>query len=190
MVQPPFGQAQERGQGGSKQRPSNGYRLLATDHRIVRRRRGQNQSGEDSHIALTRLIGAAHCPQFWDAKNSTVGLPCICLRIPTGFRPIAQGCALRATLGKSLFERSTPTGLCPLLQSYFNSTTLVRPIPLHVLQPRTPFVRTQPRWGWDIQSIVSQGSAVRATLGYRTESRWDSRKIRFPRPISASQLCG
>ena len=34
-------------------------------------------------------------------------------RIPTGFRPIAQGCAHRATLGNDRFKIPTPTGLCP-----------------------------------------------------------------------------
>ena len=33
---------------------------------------------------------------------------------------------------------------------------------------------TQPRWGWEVKLIVSQGSAARATLGFGTESRWDS----------------
>lgn len=35
---------------------------------------------------------------------------------------------------------------------------------------------TQPRWGWGmgIGDIPPQGSGVAATLGYGTESRWDS----------------
>jgi hypothetical protein len=47
-------------------------------------------------VLITHKVGSA--------KYSHVGLPCICLRIPTGFRPTAQGCALRATLGKSPIE--------------------------------------------------------------------------------------
>jgi len=34
---------------------------------------------------------------------------------------------------------------------------------------------TQPRWGWMRFAAVTQGSACRATLGWRPESRWDSR---------------
>ena len=33
---------------------------------------------------------------------------------------------------------------------------------------------TQPRWGWGRFATMTQGSAGRATLGWRTESRWDS----------------
>ena len=50
------------------------------------------------------------------------------------------------------------------------------PICYLFLQQRTSFVRTQPRWGCDSKPIVTQGSAVRATLGCVTESRWDSKK--------------
>ena len=32
---------------------------------------------------------------------------------------------------------------------------------------------TQPRWGWGL-GISPQGSVVAATLGYETESLWDS----------------
>src|SRR5207249_8382964 len=35
--------------------------------------------------------------------------------------------------------------------------------------------KPQPRWGWQTIAPVTQGSAVGATLGWRTESRWDSR---------------
>ena len=41
------------------------------------------------------------------------GARVLLLRTPTGFRPIAQGCAPRATLGNDRFNLSTPTGLCP-----------------------------------------------------------------------------
>lgn len=34
---------------------------------------------------------------------------------------------------------------------------------------------TQPRWGWGRFATMTQGSAGRATLGWKTESRWDSR---------------
>ena len=47
-------------------------------------------------LLITHKVGGA--------KYSRVGLPCICLRIPTGFRITAQGCAHRATLGKGLIE--------------------------------------------------------------------------------------
>ena len=35
---------------------------------------------------------------------------------------------------------------------------------------------TQPRWGWCPFTVPAQGSAVRATLGWRPESLWDSRQ--------------
>ena len=45
-------------------------------------------------------------------------------------------------------------------EGVFNSRPLVRPDHLHILQQRTSFVRTQPHWGWDFHSIVSQGSVI------------------------------
>ena len=72
-------------------------------------------------------------------------------RIPTGFRPKAQGCEQRATLGKGTRARSTPTGL-PRLRG-----------------ERRP----QPRWGWLLPTQFTQGSSRLATLGWRTQSLRD-----------------
>lgn len=67
----------------------------------------------------------------------------------------AQGCEERATLGSQSIISSTPTGL-----------RLVGP-------PAREGV-TQPRWGWDQIALSTQGSSFLATLGFETESRWDS----------------
>ena len=39
-------------------------------------------------------------------------------------------------------------------------------------------VRTKPRWGWHPLSGLTQGSSFLATLGWATESLWDSRSFR------------
>ncbi len=73
----------------------------------------------------------------------------------TRLRPKAQGCEERATLGPALIISSTPTGLrlcAPLMREGV----------------------TQPRWGWDQIALMTQGSSFLATLGFGTESRWDS----------------
>ena len=53
-----------------------------------------------------------------------------------------------------------------------------------------PFVREwetpQPRCGWDVCWTMTQGSALRATLGFGTESRWDSRRVEFESPHLSS----
>ena len=52
-------------------------------------------------LALPTKLGGRH----WCARV----LP---FKTPTGFRPIAQGCAHRATLGNDRYNISTPKGLC------------------------------------------------------------------------------
>jgi len=53
-----------------------------------------------------------------------------------------------------------------------------------------PFVREwespQPHCGWDVCWTMTQGSALRATLGFGTESRWDSRRVEFESPRLSS----
>ena len=53
-----------------------------------------------------------------------------------------------------------------------------------------PFVREwespQPRCGWDLCWTMTQGSAFRATLGFGTESRWDSPNAQFKNRSSQS----
>jgi hypothetical protein len=73
----------------------------------------------------------------------------------TRLRNKAQGCEGRATLGPSSIISSTPSGLRPF-------TTATRE------------GVTQPRWGWDQITLLTQGSSFLATLGFGTESRWDS----------------
>jgi hypothetical protein len=79
-----------------------------------------------------------------------------CVRIPTGFRPKAQGCEERATLGHhqtNIPNRNAVTA--NLLPS------LAREIcrnPVGVVRPLTQF---------------TQGSSFLATLGWRMQSLWD-----------------
>src|SRR4026207_2330346 len=84
------------------------------------------------------------------------------LPIPKGLRPPAQGCPVReATLGNVGKGFPTPTGLRPC---YPCNGTFMYP-------PRMP----QPRCGWNDLSARTQGSlADSATLGFATESLWDS----------------
>ena len=62
-------------------------------------------------------------------------------------------------------------------------------VPLRILRV-WPFVREwetpQPRCGWDVCWTMTQGSALRATLGFGTESRWDSRRVEFESPHLSS----
>src|SRR6185369_8575691 len=72
-------------------------------------------------------------------------------RIPKGFRPKAQGCEERATLGNRRRDEFNPNGVVV----------------------RFGVARTQPRWGWNFIAPPTQGSSFLATLGWRTQSRWD-----------------
>ena len=64
------------------------------------------------------------------------------------------------------FHTSLIIPFCPHFISYFPTNEAL-------------IEMTQPLWGWDIKPIVPQGSAWRATLGFVTESRWDSKKTIF-----------
>ena len=77
-----------------------------------------------------------------------------CARIPTGFRPKAQGCEARATLGnhpQNIFNRNAVAAI-PLSPDTHDA----RHNPVGVVENLIPF---------------TQGSF--ATLGWRTQSRWD-----------------
>jgi len=76
--------------------------------------------------------------------------------IPKGLWPKAQGWRPAPTLGQPKTTTPTPTGLW--------------------LGRRPPPVWPQPRWGWGPLATVTQGSAGGATLGFETESLWDSGK--------------
>ena len=68
------------------------------------------------------------------------------LRIPTGFRPTAQGCALRATLGKP--SNDQPQRGCVLWASIPLHISRLSFVPFRLfVSPFTSFIRTQPRWG-------------------------------------------
>jgi len=81
----------------------------------------------------------------------------IYLRIPTGFRPKAQGCEERATLG----QRPTNT--------FNRNAVAAMPFP-----SATRGICHNPV-GVDVDLIpFTQGSSCVATLGYMPESLWDS----------------
>jgi hypothetical protein len=77
-------------------------------------------------------------------------------RIPTGFRPKAQGCEERATLG------NRPR----------NVTTAMRLRPKSHAPYEIGFATTALRLG-KICFTTTQGSSFLATLGWRTQSLWD-----------------
>ena len=93
------------------------------------------------HSCFSLSVRAEHSPRLDESGG----------RIPTGFRPKAQGCEQRATLGKGTRARSTPTGLRRLREER----------------------RPQPRWGWHLPTQFTQGSSRLATLGWRTQSLRD-----------------
>ena len=80
-----------------------------------------------------------------------------CARIPTGFRPKAQGCEERATLGH---RRAT-----------FTNRNAVAAIPFS--SAARGICHNPVGVGNDLISFT-QGSACVATLGWMPESRWDS----------------
>jgi hypothetical protein len=80
-----------------------------------------------------------------------------CLRIPMGFRPKAQGCEERATLGHRFSSITNRNAVAAI-----PSSSVTRGIchnPAGVDENLIPF---------------TQGSSCVATLGYMPESRWDS----------------
>jgi hypothetical protein len=94
-------------------------------------------------LRTNRLVTAAA------ARGST--------RIPTGFRPKAQGCEERATLGhrpQNVFNRNAVATL-----PFSSAERRICHNPVGVDENLFPF---------------TQGSSCVATLGFGTESRWDS----------------
>jgi hypothetical protein len=78
------------------------------------------------------------------------------LRIPTGFRPKAQGCEERATLGRrraKLINRNAVAAI-----PFSSAARGICHNPVGVDNNLIPF---------------TQGSSCVATLGWRTQSRWD-----------------
>jgi hypothetical protein len=72
--------------------------------------------------------------------------------IPTGLRLPARGCEARATLGNRFPNVANPNGVVAGITGG----------------------GAQPRWGCPTRGCLTQGSSFLATLGFRTESRWDS----------------
>ncbi len=83
-----------------------------------------------------------------------------CARIPTGFRPKAQGCEERATLGprRRMFINRNAVAAIP----FSSAAHGICHNPVGVGDDLIPF---------------TQGSACVATLGYLPESRWDSQMV-------------
>ena len=80
-----------------------------------------------------------------------------CARIPTGFRPKAQGCDAGATLGRRHAKITNRNAVAAILFSPAARGICHNPV------------------GVDENLIpLSQGSSCLATLGGRPESRWDS----------------
>ena len=79
-------------------------------------------------------------------------------RIPTGFRPKAQGCEERATLGHRPQKISNRNAVVAI--SFSPAARGICHNPVGVDGNLIPF---------------TQGSSCVATLGWRPESRWDSR---------------
>ena len=73
----------------------------------------------------------------------------------TRLRSKAQDSSFLATLGFESVVSSTPRGLRPFATTTRDGVT-------------------QPRWGWNQIALLTQGSSFLATLGFGTESRWDS----------------
>ena len=86
-------------------------------------------------------------------------------RIPTGFRPKAQGCEERATLG--------------LRPAKFTNRNAVAAIPFSSIARG---ICHNPVGVGDDYIPFTQGSSYVATLGYLPESRWDS-------PMDANTVC-
>ena len=88
-------------------------------------------------------------PEHWEVKRPTA----------TRLRNKAQGWTEERgpTLGNEPpMGSSTPTGLRRVTATIRGGVT-------------------QPRWGWGNFTRLTQGSSCLATLGFGTESRWDSR---------------
>jgi hypothetical protein len=80
-----------------------------------------------------------------------------CMRIPTGFRPKAQGCEERATLGHSPAGITNRNAVAAL--PFSSAARGIGHNPVGVGGDSIPF---------------TQGSSYVATLGYMPESLWDS----------------
>src|SRR5437867_6950925 len=81
-------------------------------------------------------------PRFRGLKPTATVASSLCdgpRRIPTGFRPPAQGCAARATLGQGARNRFNPNGVAPC--------------------PTEP--APQPRWGCHVGALVPRVGAAR-----------------------------
>ena len=78
------------------------------------------------------------------------------VRIPTGFRPQAQGCEARATLGHRPINFTNRNAVAAI--PFSSIARDVRHNPVGVVQNLISF---------------TQGSSSVATLGWRTQSRWD-----------------
>ena len=95
---------------------------------------------------------------------------------------LAQGCALRATLGVCRVWESTLKGVASVFSfTVVNRTLVKKTVCTRILasdcgmtaRMRSGGVRLQPFQGWENVGAQTQGSARRATLGFVIQSRWD-----------------
>ena len=77
-------------------------------------------------------------------------------RIPTGFRPKAQGCEQRATLGNRRHDIHNPNGVVAISYASFPRRRCRNPVGVG-----------------GFFSMFTQGSSFLATLGFGTQSLWD-----------------
>ena len=129
------------------------------------------------------VTGPAHYPQSCGRQIFAGRLALHLSQNPNGIPYDSPGLRAPRYPGKGSRRMINPNGV---VSSCFNPNSIscfsFDPFCRMFLQQPTSFVRTQPRWGWDFKPVIPQGSAVRATLGYGTESRWDSRKRRHSCP--------
>ena len=90
--------------------------------------------------------------------------------IPTGLRPPAQGCEERATLGERIQMGTNPNGV------------VANPARVG----RNRHGRNRVAVG-NILRMLTQGSSFLATLGFGTESRWDSWDARLAMLVAPAE---
>src|SRR5213592_1196261 len=89
------------------------------------------------------------------------------LRIPKGLRPSAQGWRASGYPGCAFGTRNNANGVAVTNQTNRTTSTMLWPF---VREWESP----QPRCGWDVCWTMTQGSALRATLGL-----WDGIPLGF-----------
>jgi hypothetical protein len=108
----------------------------------------QKDAPNSSQIATSSYGGRRYRPYAFTEHGAIMAAR---PRIPKGFRPSAQGCEERATLGNVSQNNINPNGVASAISN------------------NVP----QPRWGCEPSKHETQGSSFLATLGCETQSLWD-----------------